>query len=107
MSHADRSRTSSGPSPMRDGITRKPVLLPRLPDRPDCLSRDSRSYSLADWEAVRQFGEGLRAFELWLDTPDGLEAMAPYRQITRLEAGNTKLRRKIEKRGERALASPA
>lgn len=57
-----------------------------------------------DWEAVRQMGARIRAQEVWLASPEGASAMEPFDRIARLESGNAKLRRKIEKRRERMSA---
>ena len=55
----------------------------------------------AELEEVHVLAHRVREYEVWLATPEGREAMAPYEHIKRLEAGNAKLEKKAEKLRDR------
>ena len=55
----------------------------------------------AEMEEVHALAHRVREYEVWLATPEGREAMAPYEHINRLEAGNAKLEKKAEKLRDR------
>ena len=57
---------------------------------------------MVDWEMERQRAATVRAFEVWLASEEGRAVMAPFDEITRLEASIAKLRKKIDKLTRRA-----
>jgi hypothetical protein len=54
-----------------------------------------------NWEEARELAATIRSYEVWLASPEGREAMAPFERIARLEVVNAKLRKKLEKRRKR------
>lgn len=51
---------------------------------------------------AHDLADRVRAREVWLASPEGRKAQEPFDEIARREAGNAKLRRKIEKMQGRA-----
>ena len=56
---------------------------------------------LVDRDALHAWAAQVRAFETWLASEDGRRAMEPFEQIRKLEAGNAKQQKKIDKMRER------